>query len=367
MRSWEAVAELRMTVWKLTLSYDGSPFHGWQVQPDRPTVQGSLAAALEQVTGERVLPQGSGRTDAGVHALGQVASFALQSAIPPGNLLRALNRVLPSSIRVGAAEIAAEGFHARHSAIAKTYEYRIFERRRSSAVPAPADSDTAQSSSSAVPDAQRLGSSPERICSPFLAPFVWDCRWPLQLEPMQQAAALFCGTHDFTSFAASDPELPRREMGASDDPRRNAVKTIFQSSCYREQDLLLYRVTGSGFLHHMVRNLAGTLVEVGRGRLAAEAIPHVLADRSRAAAGPTAPASGLFLVQVEYGPREAALSEGKAALSEGKAALSENRSALSENRSALSKARSALSENKSALSKDEAAPSRNPQAVSREP
>jgi tRNA pseudouridine38-40 synthase len=264
------------TTWKLTLSYDGGPFRGWQVQPGLPTVQGTLAAVIEQVTGEAVLPQGSGRTDAGVHALGQVASFALGARIPAENLLRALNRALPAAIRVLNAEAAPEGFHARHSARGKTYEYRIFERRVQIAA---------------------ANSTVERVCSPFLAPYAWDCRWPLQLEPMQAAAAMLCGTHDFTSFAASDPDLGERAEGQG---APNPVKTIHGSTVAREEGLLVYRVRGSGFLHHMVRNIVGTLVDVGRGsRLPAE-IPAILAARDRSAAGPTAPAQGLYLVRVDY-------------------------------------------------------------------
>jgi tRNA pseudouridine38-40 synthase len=266
-----------MTSWKLTLSYDGTTFRGWQVQPGRSTVQGTLAAALEYITGERLLPQGSGRTDAGVHALGQVASFALAAPLPPANLVRALNRSLPQSIRVLSAEIVPASFHARHSAVRKTYEYRIFERRTQMG-----------SENSAV----------ERICSPFVAPFAWACRWPLQLEPMEQAAAMLCGTHDFTSFGASDPDLAQRDKTSA---RPNPVKTIFASRVSREVDLLRYRVTGSGFLHHMVRNIVGTLVDVGRGSLSPAELPRILAARDRSAAGPTAPAQGLFLVQVEYG------------------------------------------------------------------
>jgi tRNA pseudouridine38-40 synthase len=257
-----------MTHWKLTLSYDGSAFHGWQVQPGRPTVQGTLAAALEQMTGERVLPQGSGRTDAGVHALGQVASFAMEAAIPAENLLRALNRSLPQCVRVLKAEVVPESFHARHSAVRKTYEYRIFER----------------------------GAGEVSVCSPFVAPYVWDCRWRLDVEAMREAAAMLCGTHDFTSFAAVDPETSVREGGAGPNP----VKTVFSSCVVREDGLLRYRVTGRGFLHHMVRNIVGTLVDVGRGQMEAAAIAGILAARDRAAAGPTAPAQGLFLVQVEY-------------------------------------------------------------------
>lgn len=261
-----------MTFWKITLSYDGTDFHGWQVQPGRTTVQGTLAAALEKMTGERVLPQGSGRTDAGVHALGQVASFALAAEIPAENLLRALNRSLPESVRVLRAEAVGEGFHARHSAVRKTYEYRIFERRVK-------------------------GSDGERICPPFVARYAWNCRWAVDAEVMGWAAAMLCGTHDFTSFAAVDPEKgEREEMVAGPNP----VKTVDASTVMREDGLLRYRVTGSGFMHHMVRNLVGTLVEMGRGRMKAEEMERILAARDRAAAGPTAPAQGLFLVDVEY-------------------------------------------------------------------
>jgi tRNA pseudouridine38-40 synthase len=271
-----------MTFWKITLSYDGTAFYGWQVQPERPTVQGVLAAALEHITGECVLPQGSGRTDAGVHALGQVASFALAAPLPQENLMRALNRSLPQSIRVLRAEIVDESFHARHSAVRKTYEYRIFERRVETGSESSENSDA------------------ERICSPFVAPFAWDCRWPLRIEPMEQAAAMLLGTHDFTSFGASDPDLTQRdELSAGPNP----VKTVFASAVVRENDLLRYRVMGSGFLHHMVRNIVGTLVDVGRGSLSPTDVPRILAARDRSAAGPTAPAQGLFLVQVEYGER----------------------------------------------------------------
>lgn len=267
-----------MTNWKITLSYDGTAFHGWQMQPGRPTVQGMLATALEQMTGERVQPQGSGRTDAGVHALGQVASFGLEAPIPPENLLRALNRALPPSIRVLGAEIVPASFHARHSAVRKTYEYRIFERRGHRG-------------------AENSGA--EEVCSPFVARYAWDCRWPLQMERMQQAASMLCGTHDFSSFAASDPDRTQREDAAAVGP--NPVKTIYVSEVKREGQLVVYRARGSGFLHHMVRNIVGTLVEVGRGSLGAEEMVRILAAQDRSAAGPTAPAQGLFLVGVEYG------------------------------------------------------------------
>ena len=283
-----------MSNWKLTLSYDGAPYHGWQIQPDLPTVQGTLQKALFDIVGESVLPQGSGRTDAGVHALGQVASVSLHAAIPAANLLRALNHALPPSIRVLSAQPMPSTFHARHSVLHKTYEYRLFEHRR----------------------ATTTGSQPiERICSPFLAPYAWDCHWPLDLAAMQQAAADLCGTHDFTSFAASDPDLTQRSQPQPDDADGpNPIKTIHTSTIDRldahHDDLLIYRVTGTGFLHHLVRNLVGTLVDIGRGFIPPSAISQILAARNRAAAGPTAPPQGLYLVQVAYPPHSDLTSDG---------------------------------------------------------
>ena len=262
--------------WKVTLAYDGTDFRGWQVQPGETTAQGELQAALGRVTGESPLPQGSGRTDAGVHALGQVASFTLEAPIPPQNLLRALNRTLPQSIRIVEAKIVPDTFHARHSAVAKTYEYRIFR---------------------------------EEICPPVLARYVLARPWPLDLEAMQTAGRLFEGEHDFLSFAATDPDLSSRNSELSlddeEEAKATAIRTIFSSTWERQRgeagELLVYRVRGNGFLHHMVRNLVGTLVDVGRGRLKAGDIPGILAARARAAAGPTAPARALFLHSVEYG------------------------------------------------------------------
>jgi tRNA pseudouridine38-40 synthase len=277
-------SEAGLQTWKLTVAYDGTDFHGWQVQPGKTTVQGELQKALGRITGETPLPQGSGRTDAGVHALAQVASFGLQAPIPAENLQRALNRTLPRSIRVNEARTVRSTFHARHSARAKTYEYRVFR-----------------------------GS----ICPPVLARYVLACPWPLDLERMQRAAAMFEGEHDFLSFAATDPDLASRDLASSrglDQEERlpyaqavapvGAVRTVFCSTWHEGQcdagDLWVYRVRGSGFLHHMVRNLVGTMLDVGRGQLSAEAIPGILAARARAAAGPTAPARGLFLHSVEY-------------------------------------------------------------------
>jgi len=271
--------------WKLTLAYDGTEFSGWQVQPGERTVQGELQAALGRVTGESPLPQGSGRTDAGVHALAQVASFTLAAPIPPENLQRALNRTLPPAIRVLETKTVQSSFHARHSAVAKTYEYRVFR---------------------------------EALCPPFLARYVYACPWPMDLEALQRSARLFVGEHDFLSFAATDPELARLNLDAHAEPDSRPIpRTGFQleppaatvrrifSSVWEERQceagkLLVYSVRGSGFLHHIVRNLVGTMLDVGRGRLRADSIPEILAARSRSAAGPTAPARGLFLHSVEY-------------------------------------------------------------------
>ncbi len=282
-----------MPNWKVTISYDGTGYSGWQIQPGEPTIQGELQAALGRVTGESPLPQGSGRTDAGVHALGQVASFLLRAPIPPGSLRRALNRTLPAAIRILEANIAPPGFHARHSTLAKTYEYRVFLERP------PAGS--------------------HRIveCPPTLARYAYSYPWPLRLEALQEAAGLFLGTHDFLSFAATDPDAAARSgkraapailSQQEDGTQPGAIRTIFGSSWESqptgETALFVYRVRGTGFLHHMVRNLVGTMLDVGRGYRRAEEIPAMIAARARAAAGPTAPARGLFLHSVEYSSEE---------------------------------------------------------------
>ena len=251
----------RMRNLKLILSYDGSDFAGWQVQPDAPTVQGTLASAIGRVTGEKVLPQGSGRTDAGVHALAQVATFVIDSPVPTANFVKALNEVLPPTVRVLKVEEAAADFHARKSAHGKTYRYRIYR---------------------------------EAICPPFLSRYVWHYPFPLDEQAIAQAAWLVEGEHDFTSFAAVDPE-----RGSEGEPVSN-VRRIFSSRWERQGDELVYTVKGSGFLHHMVRNLVGTFILVGKGTLSAEDVTGILKARNRSAAGATAPASGLYLVGVEY-------------------------------------------------------------------
>lgn len=244
---------------KLILSYDGCEFSGWQIQPHTATIQGTLATAIGRLTGEKVLPQGSGRTDAGVHALAQVATFCTVSTIPAENLVKALNDILPASIRVLEASEAPSEFHARKSARAKTYRYRICRGA---------------------------------ICPPFLARYVWHYPFPLDEDAMGAAAGLVVGEHDFTSFAAVDPEKGEEE--------NSSVRAIHSSAWARKEDELIYTVRGNGFLHHMVRNLVGTFILVGKGTLKPGDVAKILVARSRSAAGATAPASGLYLVSVEY-------------------------------------------------------------------
>jgi tRNA pseudouridine38-40 synthase len=249
-----------MRNFKLVLAYDGSDFAGWQVQPDATTVQGTLASAIGRVTGEKVLPQGSGRTDAGVHALAQVATFTTESPIPAENFVKALNDVLPPSIRIfDAAEVPLD-FHARKSAQAKTYRYRMYR---------------------------------DAICPPFLARYVWHFPYPLDEDVMRDAAALIIGEHDFTSFAAVDPERGR-------DQEVSNIRQIFASTWSHDAAEFVYTVRGSGFLHHMVRNLIGTFLLVGKGTLKPEDVTRILQAKNRSAAGATAPANGLYLVSVEY-------------------------------------------------------------------
>jgi tRNA pseudouridine38-40 synthase len=246
---------------KLTLAYDGHDFAGWQVQPSRPTIQGTLVSVIEQITGEKTLPQGSGRTDAGVHALAQVVTVSVESPIPLKNFRKALNDLLPRSIRVLSVEEVAADFHARKSAKAKTYRYRIYRGE---------------------------------ICPPFLARYVYHHPYPLDEDAVAEAAAVVVGEHDFTSFAAVDPEI-RKEA----DETTN-MRTIYSSSWQRVDEEFVYTVRGSGFLHHMVRNLVGTFIMIGKGNLTGKDLRRILELRDRSAAAATAPAGGLFLVSVEY-------------------------------------------------------------------
>lgn len=278
---------------RLVVAYDGTDFHGWQRQPSLPTLQGRLEETIARLCQEPITLYGSGRTDAGVHALGQVANFFTSRRIPCGNLVKALNALLPPAVRVREASEVPHAFHARYDVRSKTYRYRIVRAA---------------------------------VCLPFISRFAWHYDYPLDLARMARAAQLFMGNHDFTSFAASthsEEEAPAAETEAASaivpsqpaggsgggatlcagrDQPPSAVRRIFSSKfLWRERtSLLTYEVQGSGFLHHMVRNIVGTLVEVGRGRLAPEDVLRILQARDRTLAGPTAPARGLCLVRVDY-------------------------------------------------------------------
>jgi tRNA pseudouridine38-40 synthase len=236
---------------KIEVSYDGGPYHGWQIQPGLPTIQGILEQIVSGIEGRPVHVAGSGRTDAGVHAVRQVAAFTLENPIPTDNLRRAINRLLPHTIRILSVEEVHTDFHPRFDAKAKIYEYRI----------------------------ARL-----EVCSPFEWHYVHHFPYPLQEDRMSRLAGLFEGEHDFSAFAASDER---------DQEGRSKVRTIFSSVLAKEDGRLIYRVRGSGFLKHMVRNIVGTLIDAGRGNISDLT---TLPSKS----GATVPGKGLFLISVEY-------------------------------------------------------------------
>ena len=243
--------------YKLTIQYDGTRYRGWQVQGNTDlTIQGKLEGVLSRLTGQLVEVHGSGRTDAGVHALGQVANVKLPHPVEPSELLGELNRYLPADIGVIAAEPAPERFHARLNARSKTYRYRIWN--------------------SAIPNVLERS-------------YLYVLPESLDVAAMERAAADLVGTHDFRSFCG----LKRF--------KKSTVRTITDISITQDGAEVRLEFTGNGFLMRMVRILAGTLVEVGLGQREADSMPAVLAAQDRAAAGPALPAQGLALVRVEYG------------------------------------------------------------------
>jgi tRNA pseudouridine38-40 synthase len=253
---------------KFTIAYDGTDFCGWQAQPGQPTVQGALTDVLEKLTQERLAINAAGRTDAGVHAAGQVVNFKTESAIGVGEFQRAFNALLPSSIRVNAAEEAAPDFHSRWDALAKTYRYRIFRGR---------------------------------VVPPFLWKYVQHDPYEMNFDAMAEAACLFEGEHDYTSFAAS--------TGSEEEDRARTMIRIIYSSCLlrinsegtqNAGEEWVYVVRGRSFLRNMVRKMVGTLVDVGRGRLMPGDLPKLIALRDRAKSGTTMPPQGLCLESVEY-------------------------------------------------------------------
>jgi tRNA pseudouridine38-40 synthase len=279
---------------KLTVAYDGTDFRGWQIQPGQPTIQGVLTEVVQQLTQERPNLQGAGRTDAGVHAWGQVASFKTRSELAPGEILRGCNALLPPAIRVRAAEEVSPEFHARWLAQAKTYIYSIY---RGSVVP------------------------------PFRWRYLLHVPQELDFAAMAEAAGFFRGEHDFTSFSAStgsededrDQTMTRcifrselidrgGKMGAAGFDYLSAISG--EKPCVEEW---VYVIRGSSFLRYMVRKIVGTLIQVGRHRLSPGDIPHLLEKRDRACSGPTAPPQGLCLQAVEYpDPTASLLGKGQA-------------------------------------------------------
>ncbi|MGZ5453839.1 MAG: tRNA pseudouridine(38-40) synthase TruA [Candidatus Aminicenantales bacterium] len=237
----------------LVVGYDGTNFRGWQRQPDGRTVQGVLEEALRKITGKRTVVHGAGRTDAGVHALGQAASFRGVFKLSDEVLLRALNAVLPPDIRVFSLAEAPADFHARRSARSKLYRYRIVN------APQP---------------------------SPLDHSFVLHWPYPLKLGKMRQAAKLFARTADFTAFSSNRDRSP--------------VRTVTRSELRKSGDEIIYSIEAAGFLRYMVRTIVGTLLEVGRGRIEPEEVEEIFRHKDRSLAGPTAAAKGLTLIRVDY-------------------------------------------------------------------
>lgn len=279
-----------MPTFKLTLAYDGTGFIGWQRQASGVSIQGLLEDALRGLADREVPVAGAGRTDAGVHALGQVASFSIERTMGADALMRALNGRLPGAVRVVAAEEAASSFHARFGAVAKTYRYRIWNAE---------------------------------VTTPFEGRYAWHVVVPLDVDRMGAAGRLLEGRHDFSAFQAAGASTTTTEraitasrivttkLSTTEDTEDTDERIVLSSgmdlSVLRDlrgsavsSALIVFEITGDGFLRHMVRNIVGTLVEIGRGHRPVEWISQVLASRDRKGAGPTAPPEGLFLVAVDY-------------------------------------------------------------------
>jgi tRNA pseudouridine38-40 synthase len=274
------MASLPIRTFKLTIAYDGSGFHGWQAQPGFRTIQGTLSDVGSRITQDKIFIQGASRTDAGVHALGQVAHFRAQTGLPATELMRAFNALLPPQIRVMAAEECSPSFHSRWLAQAKTYHYRIYQGA---------------------------------VLPPFEYGRALHHPWPLHEAAMVEAARLFEGEHDFTAFSASS--------GSEEDDRdRSGVRVVYSSELRRaaiapaaqaiadavgsvaggDSHELTYMIRGQSFLRYMVRKLVGTLLDVGRGKIQVAQIAELFAARDRSMTGPTVPPDGLCLVGLEY-------------------------------------------------------------------
>lgn len=242
-----------MKNYKITLSYDGTEYCGWQFQPHLRTIQGTLQETLARLGGKDVCVHGAGRTDAGVHALGQTANFKAELKLDDAELFKAMNAILPADIRVLSLETAPPGFHSRRNARAKTYRYRI--------VTAPA-------------------------ISPFDLRFALHHPYPLPLKRLRDAARLFVRTGDFSGFSSNKDRSP--------------VRRVTRSEWQKKGDELIYTIQADGFLRYMVRTIVGTLIEVGRGRIPPGQVEEIFRRKDRTLAGPTAAAKGLTLVRVDY-------------------------------------------------------------------
>jgi len=251
-----------MRYFKLTIAYDGTDFHGWQAQSNQPTIQGEIVSVLRRITQDATVLHGSGRTDAGVHAFGQVASFRTQSPLSAAEFQRALNALLPPTIRIMKSEQVGPDFNARWSARGKTYQYRLYRGK---------------------------------IVPPMLWRYVLHYPFPLDEDAMRDAAARFVGNHDFASFAASTGS-------EEDDKERSTQREIYSTELARSSDNeeLVFTVRGRSFLRYMVRKMVGTLLDVGRGKLQPQDIDRLYELKDRSKSGPTVPPQGLCMVSVEH-------------------------------------------------------------------
>lgn len=242
-----------MINYKLVIAYDGVDYHGWQIQPGLKTIQGTIQESLEKITGKKIKIIGAGRTDAGVHAIGQVANFHAELSLSDDELFRALNAILPKDIRIINLERAPDNFHARKMAKAKIYEYRILN---------------------------------SKIISPFLFRYVYYCPFYLDFNRMKEASKFFAGKKDFTAFSSSEV--------------KNKVREVYYSEIFKKEDEIIYKIKANGFLRYMVRTIVGTLIDIGRGKIEIEFIEEIFSRKDRSLAGPTAPPHGLYLKEVIY-------------------------------------------------------------------
>lgn len=240
---------------KLVLSYEGTKYFGWQIQKQSPTIQEILEKTLFRITGERVRVIGSGRTDSGVHAIAQVCNFRTHTYLSPEIIKRALNALLPKDIHIKDACICDDGFHARYSAKSKTYQYRILNQKE--------------------PDI-------------FIRRYVWHIPFPLNLEPMKECCSMLQGPHDFSAFKSSG------------SGNKNPIRNMMRADTFRDNKMIIFEFEADGFLRHMVRNIVGTIVDVGKGRITVKDFKNIFTSLDRKKAGIKAPPQGLFLKEVKY-------------------------------------------------------------------